>query len=141
MCKTWLSHLQTFVDPEQIKAAIPELRKTRGCIVLTSSGASTKGTPAWGAYGASKACFNSIALTLSCEEPAITTISLRPGKVDTVMQKDIREKYGDVMEKKDWEGYVNAHKEGKLLRPDQPGNVMARLALDPPHELSGAYIK
>ncbi|KKY17483.1 putative short-chain dehydrogenase [Phaeomoniella chlamydospora] len=124
-----------------VQAALPELRKSKGCILLTSSGAAVKGTPSWGSYGASKACLNHLALTLQAEEPNITTMAIRPGQVDTEMQRDIREKHRDEMDHKVWSTYFNAHKEGKLLRPDQPGNVMARLVLDPPRDLNGKFIK
>jgi NAD(P)-dependent dehydrogenase (short-subunit alcohol dehydrogenase family) len=35
---------------------------------------------------------NSLAQSLALEEPDITSIAIRPGVVDTEMQRDIREK-------------------------------------------------
>jgi NAD(P)-dependent dehydrogenase (short-subunit alcohol dehydrogenase family) len=70
-----------------IQAALPSLRATKGRIVLTSSGAAQSAYQGWGAYGAGKAVLNHLAMTLSVEEPDVTTISIRPGVVDTEMQR------------------------------------------------------
>lgn len=63
------------------KVALPALRKANGCILLTSSGASTGAYSAWGAYCASKAAMNQLAAQLACEEPQLTVLSIRPGVV------------------------------------------------------------
>lgn len=127
-------------DLEQVRAAVPALRKAKGSILFTSSGASVSGYHGWGAYGASKAALNHLALTLSVEEPEVTSISVRPGVVDTQMQKDIRGKYSETMQERDIAKFHTLHKEGKLLRPDQPGNVMAKLVLNGPSGLSGRFL-
>ena len=124
----------------QAKAAIPELRKSRGAIILTSSGASTGAYSTWGAYGGSKAAINHLARQLSVEEPEITSVAVRPGVVDTDMQKQLREVHSSIMEKKDTAKFLGLHESGKLLKPEQPGHVIAKMALDPPTELSGQYI-
>ena len=116
---------------------LPELRKAHGKIVLTSSGAARHSYTGWGAYCASKAALKSLGDTLAVEEPDITTVSVEPGTVDTDMQRDIREKYISVMDEKDQKRFTSLHEEGKLFKPDQPGNVMAKLVLDAPNELSG----
>lgn len=36
--------------------------------------------------------------------------------------------------------YVNAHREGTLLRPEQPGTVIAELALRAAKGLSGKFL-
>jgi NAD(P)-dependent dehydrogenase (short-subunit alcohol dehydrogenase family) len=76
----------------QIKESIPHLRESHGSIILISSGAATNAYSGWSAYSASKATINSLAKSLACEEPEITTLAVRPGVVDTEMQKDIRTK-------------------------------------------------
>ena len=76
---------------------------------------------------------NSLAMTLSAEEPDVTTISIRPGMVDTEMQRELREVHNA-------ERFVQVHQEGKLLKPQQPGNVMARLVSGAPKDLSGKFI-
>ena len=80
-------------------------------------------------------------MTLSVEEPDITTIAIRPGVVDTDMQKSIRETHHQRMEEKDTKKFVDLHKTGGLLRPEQPGNVMARLALSATSDLNGAFVR
>ncbi|KAH8816745.1 putative dehydrogenase [Xylogone sp. PMI_703] len=117
--------------------AIPHLRKTKGRIVLNSSGAAVKGTTTWGMYGASKAALNHLAMTLAVEEPDITTVAIRPGTVATEMQRELRE--STTMDPKDKARFTNLHAEGKLLRPEQPGNVIAKLAVEGDSELSGKF--
>jgi len=95
----------------------------------------------WGAYGASKAVLNHLALTLSVEEPDVTTVSIRPGTVDTEMQRELREVHHKAMDTKDAEKFAGLKVSGRLLKPEQPGHVMARLALDAPKELSGRFLK
>ncbi|KAF2226478.1 hypothetical protein BDZ85DRAFT_256226 [Elsinoe ampelina] len=123
-----------------VKACLPALRETKGKIVLCSSGASQSPYSTWGAYGATKAAINHLAATLSVEEPDVTTISLRPGVVDTEMQRAIREQHSESMDKKAADHFANLHGTGKLLKPEQPGHVMAQLATDGPKDLSGAFL-
>ena len=80
-------------------------------------------------------------MTLAVEEPDITCISIRPGTVDTAMQASLREKYRTVMDKKDAEHFANLPNNGGLWRTDQPGNVIARLAIEAPKNLTGQYLK
>lgn len=125
----------------KIKAALPSLRKTKGCIILVSSGAAVSAYAAWGAYGASKAVLNHVATTLAVEEPDVTTVSIRPGTVDTEMQRELREKHHTSMDKKDAEKFAGLKSEGKLLEPEQPGNVLARLVVGAEKSLSGKFMK
>lgn len=107
---------------------------------MVSSGAAVRGVESWGAYGASKAAMNHLAQTLQVEEPDITTIAVRPGRVDTEMQREIREEHSHAMTKEDLKTLVNAYKNGQLLRPDQPGNVIARLVVGASKDLSGKFM-
>lgn len=122
------------------QAAVPALRQSKGSLLFTSSGAATSHYPAWGAYGAAKAALNHLAGTLASEEKDITSIAVRPGVVDTGMQRDIREKHQGVMDASDAARFAELKKSGGLLRPEQPGHVMAKLALDPPKQLSGKFL-
>ena len=79
-------------------------------------------------------------MTLVSEEPDIVTISLRPGVVDTEMQVEVRE-HKSLMDEKDADKFRTLFEEGKLLRPEQPGNVMGRLAVRAGKELSGKFLK
>lgn len=124
-----------------VKAAIPELRKSQGRIILTSSGAAVKGTSTWGCYGASKAALNHLALTLQKEEPDITTIAIRPGVVDTQMQDTLASQHFNTMEEEDAQRFKTMRAEGKMLKPEQPGNVIARLVLEARKKLSGLFLK
>jgi NAD(P)-dependent dehydrogenase (short-subunit alcohol dehydrogenase family) len=79
-------------------------------------------------------------MTLAVEEPDITTVSIRPGVVDTDMQVEVR-RHNSVMEAKDTQKFKSLHEEGKLLKPEQPGNVMARLAVAGEKVLSGKFLR
>lgn len=94
----------------------------------------------WGAYGSSKAALNHLAATLAVEELDVTTLAIRPGVVDTDMQAEVRS-HGNVMDGKDAEKFKGLHEGGKLLKPEQPGNVLARLVLDSEKELSGKFLR
>ncbi|KAH8793810.1 hypothetical protein F5882DRAFT_55600 [Hyaloscypha sp. PMI_1271] len=122
-----------------IKPALPSLRQSHGRIILTSSGAATTAYSTWGAYGSSKAALHHLAMTLVSEEPDIVTISLRPGVVDTEMQVEVRG-HKNLMDEKDADKFRTLFEEGKLLRPEQPGNVMGRLAVRAGRELSGKFL-
>ncbi|ESZ96584.1 hypothetical protein SBOR_3086 [Sclerotinia borealis F-4128] len=114
-----------------ITPSIPHLRTTQGTILLTSSGAAASAYSTWGPYGSSKAALNHLAHTLSVEEPLITTLAIRPGVVDTEMQREIRGySTSGVMDQKDAAKFIGLHEEGKLLKPEQPGGVMAGLVVD-----------
>ena len=84
---------------------------------------------------------NHFARQLAVEEPSVTSIAVRPGVVDTDMQRQLREVHSAVMAAKDNDKFLGLHQAGKLLCPDQPGHVMARMVLDPPRELSGKYVE
>ena len=75
--------------------------------------------------------------TLAVEEPDITTMSIEPGTVDTDMQKDIRGKHSSVMDEKDQKKFMSLHEDGKLVKPEGPGHLMANLILNASKELSG----
>lgn len=123
------------------KAALPSLRKSNGRIIFTSSGAATTAYGSWGAYGSSKAALTHLAKTISTEEPNVTSIAIRPGVVDTQMQKELRDTHADAMLEKEAAKFYKLHKAGELLKPEQPATVMARLVLEGPRELSGEFLK
>ena len=120
---------------------MPTLRKTKGRIILTSSGAASNPYSTWGAYCASKAALKSLAQTLGAEERDVISVSVIPGVIDTEMQANLRTKHISLLDEKDQKKFIGAFKEGKLLRPEQPGHVMARLVLNAPKDLSGQEIR
>ncbi|CCF46522.1 short-chain dehydrogenase [Colletotrichum higginsianum] len=124
-----------------VQASLQELRKSQGCVLWVSSGAATGAYAAWGAYGTSKAAMNHLSAHLAVEEPDITSIAISPGRVDTAMQKVIRDAGGGHMAEKDHSSFVSAFDKGELFKPEQPGNVMARFVVNPEHNLSGMFIK
>ena len=126
--------------PPQIQASLPALRASKGRIILVSSGAAVSAYQGWGCYGATKAVLNHLALTLAVEEPDVTTISLRPGVVDTEMQREIREVHAAHMSEKDREKFSGLKTSGGLLKPEQPGHVIAKLAVGAGKELSGKFL-
>lgn len=104
---------------------------------MTSSGAASNGYTGWGPYGSTKAAMNHLALTLKAEELDITTIAIRPGMVDTDMQKQIREEHASNMHPEDMKKFNSVFEEGKLVRPEQCGHVIAKLAVSASPDLSG----
>lgn len=120
--------------------ALPQLRANQGRVVHVSSGAATFAMQGWGAYCAAKAALNHFSDVLAVEEPDITTVSLRPGIVDTAMQGAIREVGAEAMTPEAYQRFVNHHKDGDLMPPEVPGRAMAVLALHMPHEWSGRFI-
>ena len=125
----------------KVQLAIPFLRKTEGRIIFTSSGVVNHSYASWGAYCASKCALKSLGATLAVEEKNVTTISVIPGVVDTDMQEDIRNKHATIMDEKDSDRFITLHKEGKLVKPEQPGNVIARLVTTGSKELSGEILR
>ena len=84
---------------------------------------------------------NSLARTLATEEPEIATVAIRPGVVDTKMQETLAREHYSKMEPADTERFKKMKEEGKMLRPEQPGNVIGRLALDAGNGLSGKFFE
>ncbi|KAF4122857.1 Short-chain dehydrogenase [Geosmithia morbida] len=122
------------------KAALDELRTSKGSIVWISSGAASKAYAAWGAYGSSKAAVNSLSGHFAAEEKDITSIAIAPGRVNTDMQADIRAQGKERMDKAQYENFVEAFTTGILLKPEQPGYVVADLVAKPAKELSGKFL-
>jgi NAD(P)-dependent dehydrogenase (short-subunit alcohol dehydrogenase family) len=116
------------------------LRKTKGCVVWVSSGASLSHYGAWGAYGSSKAAANSISGHLAVEEPDIISLAIAPGVVDTSMQKTIREQGTDMLSEQRRK-FIDGFNQGTLLTADQPGGLIARLVANPKPALSGGYYR
>ncbi|KAE8327493.1 hypothetical protein BDV39DRAFT_214958 [Aspergillus sergii] len=123
-----------------VKAGLPGLRESKGRIVFTSSAASVSAFKGWGLYGASKAAMNHLALTLAEEEPDVTSVSVQPGLVDTEMQREIREDLATTLDPQFHAIFTTVHKDGNLLKPEQPGHVLARLVIDAPNSLTGKFL-
>jgi len=123
------------------RAVLPSLRASHGRLVHVSSGAAFNPTPGWSAYCASKAAINQFSRVLALEEPDITSLTFRPGAVDTRMQSIIRQVGQEVMDEERYERFIRLYQEGELLPPEKPGRALALLALHAPHEWSGEFIQ
>jgi NAD(P)-dependent dehydrogenase (short-subunit alcohol dehydrogenase family) len=123
------------------KAALPYLREARGRVINVSSGAAVHPVLGWAAYCASKAALNSFNEQLAAEEERITAIALRPGVIDTDMQREIREKGMAGMPEHEHSRFVRRYEEGELNPPEKPGRAAAVLALYAPQGWSGRFIK
>ncbi|QTA83911.1 Short chain dehydrogenase domain-containing protein [Desulfonema limicola] len=123
------------------QAAIPELRKTKGRIINISSDAAEEPIEAWGAYCVSKAALTQFTRVLAVEELSITSISVRPGVVDTQMQAQIRKQGSMVMSQEKAAFFQRLKDEGKLMPPHIPARSIAWLALKAPKEMSGEFVE
>lgn len=57
------------------------------------------------------------------------------------MQVEIREKHVNLMDATDATKFQGLHSDGKLLKPEQPGHVMAKLAVGASADLSGKFLR
>jgi len=141
----WRTHFEVNVLSlvTALKAATPSLRESPrgGKVIFVSSGAAVGGVAGWGPYNASKAAMNSLNRTFATEEKGmIVSIAVRPGKVDTRMQNEIREHGGVHMAPDVHQLFIQQKKDGLLLKPEDPGHVIAALALNGPRSLSGEFV-
>ncbi|KAJ7368378.1 hypothetical protein DFH08DRAFT_831259 [Mycena albidolilacea] len=140
----WKSHFDVnfFSLVTALKHALPSLRKSQlgGRVVFVSSGAAVKGTAGWGPYNASKAAMNSLCRTLAEEEPNVVSVALRPGMVQTDMQAALRQTGAPHMKTEDHKMFIAAHTDGKLLKAEDPGHVIASLSLHAAKGLSGQFV-
>lgn len=137
-----LFDINFFAVVDLVQKCIPELRKTKGNIIAVLSGASTTAYNGWGAYGASKAALNHFVLSVASEESDISAISVAPGVVDTNMQNDIRNKFGQNMTKDSLKKFVDLHKNNELLPPEVPATCYVNLALNGwDKTINGKYLR
>ncbi|KAF9362695.1 hypothetical protein BGX34_005673 [Mortierella sp. NVP85] len=123
-----------------VQLALPSLRQSNGRVILVSSGAANNTYHGWGAYCTAKAALKMFGETLAKEESQVTTVSIRPGIVDTEMQAAIRAKGQGSMTPGQHADFIGFHTNKKLLHPDEPGHVIAALAVGGPSSLSGQFL-
>jgi NAD(P)-dependent dehydrogenase (short-subunit alcohol dehydrogenase family) len=123
------------------QAALPHLRERGGRVINVSSGAAVGAKPSWGAYCAAKAALNQFNATLALEEPQVTAIAVRPGRIDTEMQAVLRREGHGQMDDDDYARFVGYHERGELPAPDVPGRAVAVMALYAPREWSGEFMR
>lgn len=112
-----------------VSKALPHLKKSNGRFVAVLSGALTKSYYGWGAYGASKAALNHFVQSVVAEDSQINAISIAPGVVDTSMQEDIRNKFGQNMTPESLQRFKDLHENKGLLAAEVPANLLVNLAL------------
>lgn len=123
-------------------ATIPHLIKTQGNLIFVSSDACDMWFSGWGAYGASKAALNHLALTISNESDGVKAIAVAPGIVDTGMQVDIRDRFSNSgMTPETAKFFKDLKTNGALLDVKVPASVYSKLAVQGiPEELNGKYV-
>ncbi len=138
----WQRHIEiNLIGPYLlIRAALPSLRERHGRIINVSSGAANYATAGWSAYSASKAGLNQLSETVALEEPTITSLAVRPGKLDTDMQATVRQAGATGMTEADHQRFVDYHEQGELIAPEQPALALAILAVAAPTDWSGQFI-
>ncbi len=122
------------------RAAISELRKQNGRIINVSSGAATTVIENASAYCAAKAALNHFTRVVAAEESELTVLSMRPGVVDTQMQKIIRREGPNFMPAEQYAYYQGLKERGELEPPEVPARSIGWLALNAPHEWSGDFL-
>lgn len=110
-------------------------------MVFISSGAAFGAYSGWGSYGTSKAALTHLCAHLAVEEPSITSVAISPGKVDTGMQKLIRDDGKTGMSPEVHKSFVDEHESGRLLDPNQPGAVIAKLVDGATSDLNGKHFR
>lgn len=122
------------------QASLSQLRQRQGRVINVSTGAAVSAVPGWGAYCVAKAGLNHFNRVLAAEESQITAIAVRPGVVDTAMQRTIREQGEAGMTADAHARFVRYHQQGELLPPTKPARALALLALYASPEWSGEFL-
>ncbi|KAJ7129586.1 short-chain dehydrogenase [Mycena epipterygia] len=139
----WKTHFDVnfFSLITALKATLPALREKNGRVVFISSGAAEGNMAGWGPYNTSKAAMNSLCRTLAEEEPKVISVAVAPGMVETNMQTMLRAQGGAAMKAENHQMFVDKHAQGGLLKPEDPGYVIASLALNAAKSMSGQFVR
>ena len=78
---------------------------------------------------------------LAREEPEIVCMSVRPGIVDTAIVNSLytNPHRAQVMDQEQFKFMQLQKEHGKLLKPEQPAEMFAKLVLEAPKSLSGQF--
>ncbi|WP_343955342.1 SDR family oxidoreductase [Nonomuraea longicatena] len=79
---------------ESTRLLLPALRASGGHVFCVNSGAGQRANPGWASYAASKFALRAFADALREEEPALRVTTVYPGRIDTDMQRQVREQEG-----------------------------------------------
>ncbi|GAA0998886.1 SDR family oxidoreductase [Acrocarpospora macrocephala] len=88
--------LNVIAVAELTRLLLPELRATRGHVVIINSGSGLRAHPGWVSYAASKFALRAFADVLRQEEEphGIRVTTIYPGRIATDMQREVREHEG-----------------------------------------------
>ena len=121
------------------KFALAALKDSRGRIINISSGAAHTAIASASAYCVSKAGLTQLTRVLAEEVPEITTLSVRPGVVDTDMQTHLRRNGRTSLKPDQFSYYDNLKKNNQLEPPEVPARSIAWLALFAPRHMNGEF--
>ncbi|TDD41014.1 SDR family oxidoreductase [Nonomuraea terrae] len=115
---------------ELTRLLLPALRRAGGHVVCVNSGAGLRANPEWGVYAASKFALKAFADALRLEEPALRVTTVYPGRVDTDMQRGVR----------DYEG--GPYEPGKYLKAETVARaVLAAVTAGPDAHLTDLTLR
>ncbi|KAG0304672.1 hypothetical protein BGZ99_002324, partial [Dissophora globulifera] len=122
-----------------LQQALPALRESKGRVIFLSSDVAFMALHGWGAYCSTKAALKMFAEIFAMEEPELTTISIRPGLADTDMVGTVRKEGVENMTPDQYAMFTSEKNEKSLplLHPDEPGHVVASLAINAHASLDG----
>ncbi|KAG0310631.1 hypothetical protein BGZ99_000260 [Dissophora globulifera] len=122
-----------------LQHALPALRESKGRVIIVSSDVAHLALHGWGAYCSTKAALKMFSDVFAMEEPELTTVSIRPGVVDTDMTATVRKEGVEKMTPNQYAMFSSEKTERSLpyLHPDVPGHVIASLAISAPASLNG----
>ncbi|MGI5269662.1 SDR family oxidoreductase [Nonomuraea sp. CA-218870] len=86
--------LNLFAVAELTRLLLPALRRAGGHVVCVNSGSGRRANPGWASYAASKFALRAFADALRQEEPELRVTTVYPGRIDTDMQRSVREQEG-----------------------------------------------
>lgn len=109
---------------ELTRLLLPALRRAGGHVVCVNSGQGRRAGAGWGPYAVSKFAVRAFADALRLEEPGVRVTTIYPGRVDTDMQRGVREHEG------------GAYEPEKYLRPES----VARAVLAAVHAGPDAHL-
>ena len=125
------------------RAVLPHMvEQKRGVIVNVSSGAAHHVITSWSAYCAAKAGLYHFTRVLAAEleGTGIRVNSVRPGVVDTEMQRIIRESRPEDFGPANLERFRRLKEEGQLLPPEYPARLIVWLCTDDAADIHGQEV-
>ncbi len=131
-------HNNVFTSFYVTRAALPELKKTRGVLLFNSSVAGLKGEPGNSIYGGTKGFLNAFVQSLAVEQAqnGIRVNAVLPGVTDTAMTHSARTAYTKNEEKKMTEHVPMRRR----ATPEEIANAFVFLASDLASYISGVLL-